>query len=159
MVAINPFSYEQVAIIFIFLSVLLGILLYVRKNSDKLNFKLQTEKSISVLENVAISQSERLRLIKVGDETFLMASGKGVTTQLIKIDPENSFFQQIKINKTENKKSSIHKKPELSETATRKSNTINLTKRHEQSSTLQRKSIFKAIKQARDKNPLLGLGK
>ena len=49
MVAINPFSYEQVAIIFIFLSVLLGILLYVRKNSDKLNFKLQTEKSISVM--------------------------------------------------------------------------------------------------------------
>ncbi len=159
MVAINPFSYEQVAIIFIFLSVLLGILLYVRKNKDKLNFKLQTEKSISVLENIAISQSERLRLIRVGDETFLMASGKGIAAQLIKIDPKNSFLQQSKINKTENMKSSSHNKSQLSEITTRKPNTINLTKRDERSSIIQKKSIFQAIKQARNKNPLLGLDK
>ncbi len=159
MVAINPFSYEQVAIIFIFLSVLLGVLLYVRKNKDKLNFKLQTEKSISVLENIAISQSERLRLIRVGDETFLMASGKGVAAQLIKIDPKNSFLQKSKINKTENVESSSYNKPQLSESTTRKPNTINLIKRDERSSSLQKKSIFQAIKQARDKNPLLGLDK
>ena len=77
MVAINPFSYEQVTIIFIFLSILLGILLFVRKNKFILVSKLQNEKAIFVMEDTAISPSERLRLIKVGDEIFLMSSGKG----------------------------------------------------------------------------------
>ena len=68
MVAINPFNYEQIAIIFIFLSILLGVLLFVRKNKDKFSLKLRNKSSILVLEDTAISQSERLRLIKVGDE-------------------------------------------------------------------------------------------
>ena len=69
MVAINPFNYEQVAIIFIFLSILIGVLFFVRKNKFILKTKLQNEKSISVIEDVAINQTERLRLVKVGDET------------------------------------------------------------------------------------------
>ena len=43
MVAINPFSYEQVTIIFIFLSILLGVLLFVRKNRGRFTIKLQNE--------------------------------------------------------------------------------------------------------------------
>ena len=94
MVAINPFSYEQVTIIFIFLSILLGILLFVRKNRGRFSIKLQNEKAIFVMEDTAISPSERLRLIKVGDEIFLMASGKGVSAQLVKLDSENSILKQ-----------------------------------------------------------------
>ena len=41
-----------------------------RKNKFILKTKLQNEKSISVIEDVAINQTERLRLVKVGDETF-----------------------------------------------------------------------------------------
>ena len=44
------------------------------------------------MEDTAISPSERLRLIKVGDEIFLMASGKGVSAQLLKLDSENSIL-------------------------------------------------------------------
>ena len=90
MVAINPFSYEQVSIIFIFLSILIGVLLFVRNNKGKLKLKLQPEKSISILEDTAISQTERLRLVKVGDETFLMSCVKGQPPQLIRLDPENT---------------------------------------------------------------------
>ena len=59
-----------------------------------LSIKLQNEKAIFVMEDTAISPSERLRLIKVGDEIFLMASGKGVSAQLVKLDPENSILKQ-----------------------------------------------------------------
>ena len=156
MVAINPFSYEQVTIIFIFLSILLGILLFVRKNRSRFSIKLQNEKAIFVMEDTAISPSERLRLIKVGDEIFLMASGKGVSAQLIKIASENSILKQTEIDNQQIK--NINQSP-LSESKVKQHNKIELTAKSANASLTQTKSIFDAIKQARTKNPLLGLNK
>ena len=156
MVAINPFSYEQVTIIFIFLSILLGILLFVRKNRGRFSIKLQNEKAIFVMEDAAISPSERLRLIKVGDEIFLMASGKGVSAQLVKLDSENSILKQTEIDNQQIK--NINQSP-LSESKVKQHNKIELTAKSANASLTQTKSIFDAIKQARTKNPLLGLNK
>ena len=156
MVAINPFSYEQVTIIFIFLSILLGILLFVRKNRGRLSIKLQNEKAIFVMEDTAISPSERLRLIKVGDEIFLMASGKGVSAQLVKLASENSILKQTGIDNQQTK--NINQSP-LSESKAKQHNKLELTAKSANASLTQTKSIFDAIKQARTKNPLLGLNK
>ena len=156
MVAINPFSYEQVTIIFIFLSILLGILLFVRKNRGRLSIKLQNEKAIFVMEDTAISPSERLRLIKVGDEIFLMASGKGVSAQLVKLASENSILKQTGIDNQQTK--NINQSP-LSESKAKQHNKLELTAKSANASLTQTKSIFDAIKQARNKNPLLGLNK
>ena len=156
MVAINPFSYEQVAIIFIFLSILLGVLLFVRKNRGRLSIKLQNEKAIFVAEDTAISPSERLRLIKVGDEIFLMASGKGVSAQLVKLDPENSILKQ---SKKDNHQTKNIKQSQLTESKVKQHNNLELTAKSAHTSLTQTKSIFDAIKQARTKNPLLGLNK
>ena len=157
MVAINPFSYEQVAIIFLFLSIMVGALLFVRLNKGKLKLKLQTEKTITILEDTSISQNERLRLIKVGDEAFLMSSVKGQTPQLVKLEPENTAIKHAEnqIIATQKKSNSNRitspfdlkapKKPKVSSSS--------------QANAVQRESIFDAIKQARDKNPLLGLDK
>ena len=156
MVAINPFSYEQVTIIFIFLSILLGVLLFVRKNRGRLSIKLQNEKAIFVMEDTAISPSERLRLIKVGDEIFLMASGKGVSAQLVKLASENSILKQTRIDNQQTK--NINQSP-LSESKAKQHNKLELTEKSANASLTQTKSIFDAIKQARTKNPLLGLNK
>ena len=156
MVAINPFSYEQVTIIFIFLSILLGVLLFVRKNRGRFTIKLQNEKAIFVMEDTAISPSERLRLIKVGDEIFLMASGKGVSAQLVKLASENSILKQTGIDNQQTK--NINQSP-LSESKAKQHNKLELTAKSANASLTQTKSIFDAIKQARTKNPLLGLNK
>ena len=156
MVAINPFSYEQVTIIFIFLSILLGILLFVRKNRSRFSIKLQNEKAIFVMEDTAISPSERLRLIKVGDEIFLMASGKGVSAQLVKLDSGNSILRQTKIDNRQIK--NINQSSQ-SESKVKQHNKSELTAKSANASLTQTKSIFDAIKQARTKNPLLGLNK
>ena len=156
MVAINPFSYEQVTIILIFLSILLGILLFVRKNRGRFSIKLQNEKAIFVMEDTAISPSERLRLIKVGDEIFLMASGKGVSAQLVKLNSENRILKQIRIDDQQTK--NINQSP-LSESKVKQQNKLDLTAKSANASLTQTKSIFDAIKQARTKNPLLGLNK
>jgi len=159
MVAINPFNYEQVAIIFIFLSILIGVLFFVRKNKFILKTKLQNEKSISVIEDVAISQTERLRLVKVGDETFLMSSGKGTPAQLIKLDPENTALKISKSLNLENKNSIPPVKSQLNANKKENQKAINLTEKIGESKLINTKSIFDAIKQARSKNPLLGLDK
>ncbi|MDC3311917.1 hypothetical protein OAW28_04615 [Alphaproteobacteria bacterium] len=161
MVAINPFSYEQVTIIFVFLSALVGILLFVRYNRGKLRFKLQPEKSIYVQEDTSISPSERLRIIQVGSETFLMSSVKGQPPQFIKLNPENI------VSKNFNAKSSASSqatgiasedttaiKPTLKSILPQKSGAESPS-----SKTPETQSIFDAIKQARNKNPLLGLNK
>ena len=161
MVAINPFSYEQVAIIFIFLSILVGVLLFVRNNKGKLKLKLQPEKSISILEDTAISQTERLRLVKVGDETFLMSCVKGQSPQLIKLNPENTAAkhaeQQIAANQRISKSSRIRSPFGNRTEQSQKANVNN--QRGGKTKPAQTDSIFDAIKQARDKNPLLGLDK
>ena len=159
MVAINPFNYEQVAIIFLFLSILIGVLFFVRKNKFILKTKLQNEKSISVLEEVAINQTERLRLVKVGDETFLMSSGKGVSAQLVKLDPENIASKISTFQNLENKKSIPPVKTQLNANKKENQKAINLTEKIGESKFINTKSIFDAIKQARSKNPLLGLDK
>lgn len=156
MVAINPFSYEQVTIIFIFLSILLGILLFVRKNRGRFSIKLQNEKAIFVMEDTVISPSERLRLIKIGDEIFLMASGKGVSAQLVKLDPENSILKQSRIDNHQTKNIN---QSQLTESKVKQHNELELTAKSAHASLTQTKSIFDAIKQARTKNPLLGLNK
>ena len=161
MVAVNPFSYEQVAIIFIFLSILIGVLLFVRNNRSKLKLKLQPEKTISILENTAISQTERLRLVKVGDEIFLMCSVKGQSSQLIRLDAENTaakhaekqIAEKLRTSKSVRIRSLFGNRTEQSSEDNAKSLSDGKTK------TAQTESIFDAIKQARNKNPLLGLDK
>ena len=130
-----------------------------RKNKFILKTKLQNEKSISVIEDVAISQTERLRLVKVGDETFLMSSGKGISAQLIKLDPENTASKISKLQNLENKNSIQPVKSQLNANKKENQKTINLTEKIGESKLINTKSIFDAIKQARSKNPLLGLDK
>ncbi|MDC3014152.1 hypothetical protein OA085_01515 [Alphaproteobacteria bacterium] len=130
-----------------------------RKNKFILKTKLQNEKSISVIEDVAINQTERLRLIKVGNETFLMSSGKGISAQLIKLDPENTALKSSKSQNLENKNSIQPVKSQINANKKENQKTINLTEKVGESKLINTKSIFDAIKQARSKNPLLGLDK
>ena len=159
MVAINPFSYEQVAIIFLFLSVMVGVPLFVRLNRGKL--KLQPEKTITILEDTAISQTERLRLIKVGDEAFLMSTVKGQSPQLIRLNAENTAAKHAEKQRSENLRTlkSVRIRSPFGNRAERSSEDNAKSQSSGKTKTTQTESIFDAIKQARNKNPLLGLDK
>ena len=159
MVAINPFSYEQVAIIFLFLSIMVGVLLFVRLNRGKL--KLQPEKTITILEDTAISQTERLRLIKVGDEAFLMSTVKGQSPQLIRLNAENTAAKHAEKQRSENLRTlkSVRIRSPFGNRAERSSEDNAKSQSSGKTKTTQTESIFDAIKQARNKNPLLGLDK
>ena len=76
------FSYYQVIIVFLFLLSLILAHFYVRKHKTSLSGKFGNSKYIQVLEDLSISPSEKIRLIKVGSEFIFLASAKGAPTSI-----------------------------------------------------------------------------
>ena len=76
------FSYYQVIIVFLFLLSLILAHFYVRKHKTSLTSKFGNSKYIQVLEDLSISPSEKIRLLKVGSEFIFLASAKGAPTSI-----------------------------------------------------------------------------
>ena len=76
------FSYYQVIIVFLFLLSLILAHFYVRKHKISLTGKFGNSKYIHVLEDLSISPSEKIRLLKVGSEFIFLASAKGAPTSI-----------------------------------------------------------------------------
>ena len=76
------FSYYQVIIVFLFLLSLILAHFYVRKHKTSLSGKFGTSKYIQVLEDLSISPSEKVRLLKIGSEFIFLASAKGAPTSI-----------------------------------------------------------------------------
>ena len=76
------FSYYQEIIDLLFLLSLLMAHFYVRKHKTSLTGKFGNSKYIQVLEDLSISPSEKIRLLKVGSEFILLASAKGAPTSI-----------------------------------------------------------------------------
>ena len=76
------FSYYQVIIVFLFLLSLILAHFYVRKHKTSLKGKFGNSKYIQVLEDLSISPSEKIRLLKVGSEFIFLASAKGAPTSI-----------------------------------------------------------------------------
>ena len=69
---------QQIAITFIFLSVLVGVLIFLRRKGSFIRANLHKDKRIQLVEETAISPSEKLRLVSIDGQMFVMASAKGV---------------------------------------------------------------------------------
>ena len=76
------FSYYQVIIVFLFLLSLILAHFYVRKHKTSLSGKFGNSKYIQVLEDLSISPSEKVRLLKIGSEFIFLASTKGAPTSI-----------------------------------------------------------------------------
>ena len=76
------FSYYQVIIVFLFLLSLILAHFYVRKHKTSLTGKFGNSKYIQVIEDLSISPSEKVRLLKVGSEFIFLASAKGAPTSI-----------------------------------------------------------------------------
>ena len=69
---------QQVVITVAFLSFLIGLLVFLRMKGGSIKANLQKGQRIKVIEETAISPSERLRLITIDGLGFVMLSGKGI---------------------------------------------------------------------------------
>ena len=75
---------QQIVVTAAFLGVMLVVLIVLRRKGGAIRASLKAGKRIAVIEDTAVSPTERLRLISVDDSEFLMLSAKGQTPVLIK---------------------------------------------------------------------------
>ena len=68
---------QQIVVTAIFLGIMLVVLIVLRRNGGAIRASLKAGKRIAVIEDTAVSPTERLRLISVDDSKFLMLSAKG----------------------------------------------------------------------------------
>ena len=69
---------QQIVITLMFLGVLVGALIFLRRKGSFIRANLHKDKRIQLVEETAISPSEKLRLVSIDGQMFVMASAKGV---------------------------------------------------------------------------------
>ena len=74
---------QQIVVTAVFLGVMLVVLIILRRKGGAIRASLKAGKRIAVIEDTAVSPTERLRLISVDDSNFLMLSAKGQAPVLL----------------------------------------------------------------------------
>ena len=86
---------QQIVITVVFLSFLIGLLVFLRIKGGSIKANLQKGQRIKVIEETAISPTERLRLITIDDLEFVMLSGKGIQPTFLPLS--SAAFQMEKL--------------------------------------------------------------
>jgi hypothetical protein len=74
----NIVGLQQIIITLVFLGVLVGVLIFLKRKGSFIRANLHGDKRIMMVEETAISPTEKLRLLKIDGQMFVMASAKGV---------------------------------------------------------------------------------
>ena len=68
---------QQIVVTAVFLAVMIVVLIILRRKGGAIRASLKAGKRISVVEDTAVSPTERLRLISIDHSEFVMLSAKG----------------------------------------------------------------------------------
>jgi flagellar biogenesis protein FliO len=74
---------QQIMITLAFLGIMIGVLFLLRRKGSAIRSSLHGGRRITIIEDTAVAQGERLRLVQIDDQTFVMVSAKGVTPSLV----------------------------------------------------------------------------
>ena len=84
---------QQILITLAFLGVMIALLIILRRKSVVIRANLKSGKRIDVIEDRAVSPTERLRIVAVDQREFLMLSAKGQAPQLVALDVKETAGQ------------------------------------------------------------------
>ena len=142
---------EQGLITLAFLALMLLILVIVRRFRGGIRKRFQPEKRMHLIEEMSMTPHERLRLVDVAGTTFLIFTAKGQPSTIVQLDKDLSVPKPVE----QKPKSSSAKAPKSSPsipTAKPAAQTIK-----PETLDTDENPISAAIKQARLRNPKLGL--
>ena len=74
---------QQILITAAFLGVMILLLIILRKKSTVIRASMKAGKRINIIEDTAVSSTERLRLISIDSTNFIMVSAKGHAPSLV----------------------------------------------------------------------------
>ena len=142
---------EQGLITLAFLALMLMLLVIVRRFRGGIRKRFQQEKRMHLIEEMSISPHERLRLVDIAGTTFLIFTAKGQPGTIVQLD-KNLPVTQPSVQKPASSAKQISKPAPSIPTAKPASQTIKA-----ESLDAEENPISAAIKQARLRNPKLGL--
>lgn len=88
---------QQILITLAFLGVMIALLVILRRKSVVIRANLKSGKRIDVIEDRAVSPTERLRIVAVDQREFVMLSAKGQAPQLVELDVKETAIQMPSI--------------------------------------------------------------
>lgn len=95
----NIIGTQQIVITAAFLGVMVLILIILRRKSTVIRASMKAGKRVSVVEDTAVSPTERLRLVKVDAQEFIMVSAKGHAPSLVPLAVSDSRSHSQKIQR------------------------------------------------------------
>jgi flagellar protein FliO/FliZ len=96
----NIIGTQQIVIIATFLGVMILLLIILRKKSTVIRASMKAGKRVSVVEDTAVSPTERLRLVKIDAQEYIMVSAKGHAPSLLPlaVSDDRAHSQRIQKN-------------------------------------------------------------
>ena len=93
----NIIGTQQILITAAFLGVMVLLLIILRKKSTVIRANMRAGKRINIIEDTAVSPTERLRLVSVDSARFIMISAKGHAPSLVclNVSETKPLTQQI----------------------------------------------------------------
>ena len=91
---------QQIVITVVFLSCLVGLLLFLRMKGSLIKANLQKGQRIKVIEEIAVSPAERLRLITIDSREFVMLCGKGIQPSLVPVSLAGQQVPKLPVGAT-----------------------------------------------------------
>ena len=95
----NIIGTQQIVITAAFLGVMILMLIILRKKSTVIRASMKAGKRVSVVEDTAVSPTERLRLVKIDAQEFIMVSAKGHAPSLVPLAVSNGGLVSQEIQK------------------------------------------------------------
>tara|TARA_B100000575_G_C23028230_1_gene592077 strand:+ start:284 stop:793 length:510 start_codon:yes stop_codon:yes gene_type:complete len=165
--AIQPY---QITIMVTFLLLLISALFFVRRFRGRLSKHIHRSKRMHHIEDMALTPHQRLHLVEVDGQTFMIHAGKGHAANVIRVDvgsatesdgtaetPMTLVDIQKSTPKPSTAKSQNKSKQPAPRTATTAPSTGSLGDKQPSKTNVDQ--IASAIAEARRRNPSLGLGK
>ena len=74
---------QEITVTLAFLGVMIAVLFFLRRKGSIIRSSLHSDRRIHVIEDTAVAHGERLRLVQIDDQMFVMASAKGAAPSLV----------------------------------------------------------------------------
>lgn len=134
------FTTNQFLVIGLFLIVLVGLMMLVRRYKDPLASQLGGQRRVRLVEDTAIGSNERIKLVTIDGAHYAVITSKNQQPVILTLDQAEA----------RDGKDVSHPKPEKADKAKTTSS---------QSSDTIAQPFLQAMKRARSRNPLLGFDK
>ena len=95
----NIIGTQQIVITAAFLGVMILMLIILRRKSTVIRANMKAGKRVSIVEDTAVSPTERLRLVKIDAQEFIMVSAKGHAPSLVPLAASDTGSHSQKIQK------------------------------------------------------------